>query len=54
LAPVAISSSTTLVGLKLSWNAVTKTLTAYYDADGPTGGYNWIQSASQNFSTLSG
>jgi hypothetical protein len=53
LAPVAISSSTTLVGLKLSWNASTKTLTAYYDEDGPTGGYNWIQSASQNFSTLS-
>ena len=53
LPSVGLSSSATVVGLKLSWNAVTKTLTAYYDADGPTGGYDWIQSASQNFSTLS-
>jgi hypothetical protein len=45
-------SSTTNVSFKLSWNAASKVLSSFYDANGPLSGYSWSTSATKNYSAL--
>lgn len=55
-----ISNSATDAALRVSFNSTTKVLTAYFDANGAVGGYNWTTVASidvsgaQNWSMTGG
>lgn len=40
------SAATTTASLRISFNAVTKVLSCYYDHDGPAGGHSWFPVAS--------
>lgn len=43
---LGISNSSTDAALRVAFNSSTKTLTAYFDANGATGGYSWTSIAS--------
>jgi hypothetical protein len=38
---IFVDASSTTAAVRISWNAVTGTLTGEYDADGPVNGYSW-------------
>jgi hypothetical protein len=48
---VELGTTSTFVGLRIAFEARTKIISAFYDGDGPNGGYSWTLLGSTNIST---